>query len=368
VADDQVPERRPGRHQVVSSLASGPAWRPAAWWPWTTAALTLGALAAAIALAPPASAAPVTGLTWLLFVGSSVHVAATGWLYTQPEVRAYARQHRARLVRLPVALILGSAVAAALISPALMAWCLLPYYAWQFFHFQKQNIGMAALAASASRIASPRPAERRAMITAGCAGIAGLIAHPGLLQLRVGPGLSGLYPAAAAVFAGAAVAGAVALARRPARERAFSFCVIYLSSLCFWIPVFVFGSPYAAVGGMTIAHGLQYLLLVGMVAAAEGQRPGRAPRLAAFCNIALAGGAVLGAASHLHGAAPAGRLLFGAYLGAAMAHFVIDAGLWRLRDPFPRAFLASRVPSLVPGGQDRFPITPVRPTMHRQPI
>lgn len=41
-------------------------------------------------------------------------------------------------------------------------------------------------------------------------------------------------------------------------------------------------------------------------------------------------------------------LLFGAYPGAVMAHFMIDAGLWRLRDPFPRAFLARHVPSLVP--------------------
>jgi hypothetical protein len=32
-----------------------------------------------------------------------------------------------------------------------------------------------------------------------------------------------------------------------------------------------------------------------------------------------------------------------------MAHFVIDASLWRLRDPFPRAFLAARVPGLLPG-------------------
>ncbi|MCW2930448.1 MAG: hypothetical protein JWM19_1410 [Actinomycetia bacterium] len=35
------------------------------------------------------------------------------------------------------------------------------------------------------------------------------------------------------------------------------------------------------------------------------------------------------------------------YLGVVMAHFVIDAGLWRLRDPFPRRFLASRVPYLL---------------------
>jgi len=30
-----------------------------------------------------------------------------------------------------------------------------------------------------------------------------------------------------------------------------------------------------------------------------------------------------------------------------MAHFVIDAGVWRLRDEFPRRFLAERLPALV---------------------
>ncbi len=313
--------------------------------------LTLGAVATAVALAPPASAPPGRALAWLLFVGSSVHVASTGWLYTRPEVRGYARQRPARLVLLPAALVLTSAAAAAVVPPATLAWGLLPYYAWQFFHFQKQNLGLAALAASSQRAASLRPAERRAIMTAGYAGIAGLVAHPGLLQLRISaPGLTGLYPAAATLFAGAVGAGLAAAARRPEGDRSLGFLVVYLISLGFFLPVFAFRSPYAAVGGMTIAHGLQYLLLLGLVAAGRREASGRALRLAVLANIALAGGAALAAASHLHGAvAAAGRLAFGAYLGAVMAHFVIDASLWRLRDPFPRAFLAARVPGLLAG-------------------
>ncbi len=318
-------------------------------WLLGTLTVTLAAFAAAIALAPPASAPPVRGLAWLLFVGSSVHVASTGWLYTLPEVRGHARQHRAKLVLLPAALILATAVLAAALSPAAMAWCLLPYYAWQFFHFQKQNLGMAALAASSRRAISLRPVERRALMTAGYAGIAGLVAHPGLLQLRLNPSLGPMYPAAATVFAGAVAVGVIAVARRPGGGVAYR--AVYLTSLCFFGPVFAFGSPYAAVGGMTIAHGLQYLLLVGLVAAGNGQLPGRAIRLAILCNVALIGGAALSAASHLHGAPLAGRLAFGGYLGAVMAHFVIDASLWRLRDPFPRAFLSSRVPGLLPAAR-----------------
>ena len=53
--------------------------------------------------------------------------------------------------------------------------------------------------------------------------------------------------------------------------------MVYGTSLCFVVPVFAFRSPYAAVGGMTIAHGLQYLLLIGLVAG--GDRGGRSRRL-----------------------------------------------------------------------------------------
>jgi hypothetical protein len=348
VAADAVIET-PGAGTSVTGRLSVPRV-----WLAGTVVLTLGAFAAAIVLAPPASTPPARGLAWLLFVGSSVHVASTGWLYTLPDVREHVRQHRTRLVLLPAALIVASAGLAAALPAATVTWCLLPYFAWQFFHFQKQNLGLTALAASSQRAAPLRPAERRALMTAGYAGIAGLITHPSVLQLRLSPGLGRLYPAAAAVFAVAVATGITLVARRPGGGVAYR--AVFLVSQCFFAPVFLFRSPYAAVGGMTIAHGLQYLLLVGLVA---GGRPrvGRAIRLAILGNIAVIGGAALSAASHLHGAAPAGRLLFGAYLGAVMAHFVIDASVWRLRDPFPRAFLASRVPGLAPARPPRAEIT-----------
>lgn len=269
---------------------------PARVWLWLTVALTGGAFA--VALAPPASAAPGRGLAWVLFAGSSAHVASTGWLYTLSDVRAYAASRPPRLRWVPAALLPSGALAATLLPPASFAWLLLPFFGWQFFHFAKQNLGMAALAALSAGVLPPRPAERRAL-----------------------------------------------LARRPAAQRPAGYSVMYLMALLFSLPVFVFASSYAAVGGMTAAHGMQYLLLVGLVAAGSGNR---LARLAVLCNVALLGGAALERASHLHGAASAERLLFGAYLGAVMAHFVIDAGLWRLRDPFPRAFLARHVPSLVP--------------------
>jgi hypothetical protein len=354
-AIDVLPRPR-SRASEPSQEALAPARGVGRWdapnrWLAATVVLTIGALALAVVMAPPRSASAGLGLGWLLFVGSSVHVAGTGWLYTLDEVRAHALRHQARYVWAPVGLVVGGATASLAFPPLVLAWLLAPYFAWQFVHFQKQNLGMAALAASSRRLAGLKPAERRALSVAGLAGVAGLVARPGLLQLRIDPGLGALFPVAVTVFAAAVVAGVALLARRPGADRPAGFCVVYLTSLCFSLPVFVFRSPYAAVGGMTIAHGLQYLLLVGLVAASGPRGKGRLLRLAALGNVALIGGVALNVASHLHGGDAAARCVFGAYLGVVMAHFVIDAGLWRLRDPFPRQFLSSRVPYLVAPGR-----------------
>jgi hypothetical protein len=160
-----------------------------------------------------------------------------------------------------------------------------------------------------------------------------------------------VFDIAGLIFVGAVATGFTALCRRPAPDRPPGFSVVYGGSLLFSLPIFVFGSPYAAVGGMTVAHGLQYLVLVGLIAG-RGRGAARGLRVVALGNVALLGGILLSAASHLHNSAPAGRLLFGAYLGAVMAHFVIDAGLWRMRDHFPKMFMARYLPFLVPSGPD----------------
>ena len=349
-------------------------------WVWTTVLVTAGALVSAVILAPPAGTPPLRALTWLLFVGSSVHVASTGWLFTLPAVRAYARHHTLRCLWVPVGLVGLGVTAAAVASPAMFRWLLMPFFGWQFWHYQKQNIGVMALAASAEGVAPLVPAERRPLQLAGASAIAALAARPGLLGLRVAPVAHALFPLAGAAYAIAVGAGFAAIAMRPRRRRTAGFCATYAISLFFAIPVFCASSPYAAVGGMTVAHGLQYLLLVSLAASADRRsRTYPIARLALLANISLIGGAALNWASHLHNALLPERLVFGAYVGIVMAHFVIDAGLWRMRDPLARHFVATHLPYLVPAVAERqrqwaversSPSTAsrTRPPMDRQPI
>jgi hypothetical protein len=320
-------------------------------WLWSTVAVTAVSFAFAIERAPAPGVTPARGLTWLLFIGSSVHVASTGWLFTFPDVRSQTRSHRGRYLVAPAVLVATAAATATVLSARQLAVALLAYFGWQFLHYQKQNLGLVALAASSQRVTSPARAERRAVMATGWSGIVALIARPGLLQLDLAPHCR-WYPAiplalAAGTFAIAGVSGIVTLFRRPAAQRPSGYVAVYLLALGFPTPIFVFSSPYAAVGGMTLAHGLQYLLLVAMVATGPRDRRASATRLTVLATAALMGGAALNLASHLHTGGSIDRAVYGAYLGAVMAHFVVDAGLWRLRDPAPRAFLNSRVPGLL---------------------
>ncbi|WP_344446955.1 hypothetical protein [Kitasatospora nipponensis] len=319
-------------------------------WLYGTVLLTLACYAVTIAFAPAAGHPPAAALGTLLFLGTSVHVASTAWFWTVGAVRRHMLASPGRYLVAPAVLVAGSALLAAALPAAAFGWVLPGFLAWQFFHFQKQNLGLAALAATSYGAGGLSRSERRAVTGAGLAGIVGLLARPGLLQLGVDPRLEPLRPFAAAGYGLCVLAGLALLVRRPRGRRPVPFVLVQLLCLLFFLPAFCFDSPYAAVAGLTAAHGYQYLVIMGLVAAG-GRRAGldRLLSLALLLNIALLLGTGLNLASHLHGAsAPGGRALYGGYLGLVAAHFVVDAGLWRLRDAFPRAFLADRLPYLVP--------------------
>lgn len=306
--------------------------------PWLVIAVT------AAGITVPAIAAPGLGLTWLLFVGSSVHVASTGALFTFADVRRHARANPKRYLVAPLALTAVAAGAAAVLSTGAL---LLGFFGWQLWHYQQQNLGLAALAARATRRPPLTKADRRCIRATAVAGIFGLLAHPQVTQLVATP----LPPAArtAATAASwllmtAALATTATRTRRPTAATA-----VRVLAVAFPLPLLLTTSPYAALGGMTLAHGLQYLLLVGLVLAGPRGTTAR-PRLAESTLIltgvlALAG--ALAAASHLHHGPSTTRAVFGVYLGVVMTHFVVDAGLWRLRDPFPRQWLGERLPGLL---------------------
>ncbi|HVS69195.1 MAG TPA: hypothetical protein VHE56_11630 [Mycobacteriales bacterium] len=298
-------------------------------------------------LAAASAGQPPTALAWLLFVGSSVHVGATAGMFGFAEVRQHAATRKRRYLVAPLALVAGGAVLAAVTPSREVSVLLLGYFAWQLVHYQKQNLGLAALAAAAAGARSLTKIERRALSLTAAAGALELALRPHLLQLRLAdPDGSWVGPArglALVGYLGAVVAGLTAVLARTSGQRPASLVVLYLIGLAFPAPIFLFATPYATVGVLTIAHGLQYLLITGIVVGGP-DRMSRPTRLAAFAGVALGLGLAFNHASHWHTGGSLARAGYGAYLGVVMTHFVVDGGLWRLRDPFPRRFVGSRLP------------------------
>lgn len=310
---------------------------------------SVAAMVVAAQFAPSAGAAPDHALGSLLVVGASMHVAATLLLFQFAEVRRHAGGHPRRYVFAPVTLVVIGALTASLLPTSTLRYPLLAYFGWQFTHYQKQGLGIAALAASSYRVSGLSIAERRLILAAGWVSVARLMLNPSLLQLPPTAlrSVHTLNLLAAVAFAIVAAAGVVMFARRDGRHRPPGVVAAYLLALLFPLPMFLFTSPYPAVAGMTIAHGLQYLVLVGMVTVGPATARPTAERLLMLLTGVLFVGVALNLASHLHSGGPIARAGYGAYLGLVMTHFVVDAGLWRLSDEFPRRFLTSRLPTLL---------------------
>jgi hypothetical protein len=319
---------------------------------WSVVMITVGAIVVTAVAAPAAGAAPAVPLAWLLFLGSSVHVAATLALFSFSSVRTHARSHPARYLVAPMAL-LASAVAGCLLLPAAtMSIVLLGVFAWQLWHYQKQNLGLASLAVVAAGLPSLSRVERRCVLASGVAGVLALLARPSVLQVvawrPTASAASGARDAAALVLAASAAVAVGSVARRGLRMR--PALAVYMIAVVFPTPLLLTSSPYTAIGGLTLAHGLQYLLLVGhvVVGPPSDRLPYAGATRSAIVAIVVTTAGLLAAASHLHNSGESiARVIFGAYLASLMAHFLVDAGLWRLRDPFPRRWLSQRLPQLL---------------------
>lgn len=274
----------------------------------------------------------------LLLFGYTAHLACTAWFATLPDFRGYARTRPATFVVAPCVLVVASVAVCTTLPSAALDRALLAFFAWQFWHFHRQNLGLAALAARASGAGALSRGERRALTVTGGAGVAGLMLAPQLLALPM-DGSAPLRAVAFAVWVAAALAG-LAIVRRPP-----AFLGVYAFALLFFAPTFLFSNPYLAIAGLTIAHSWQYLFLMSLVAGPPAPRSAAGP--AALFAVAIVGGAAMAAiADRPHGGGLLPDALFGLYLGLVMTHFVADAAIWRMGAGFGRRLVATRLPYL----------------------
>lgn len=282
------------------------------------------------------AAVAVTTVPWLLAVGLSQgtppgerhlivvlnvwlgvpHVATTIALYADRELRPMMREPRYWSV--PLALVTGCAALAAT-GRAGMDLLLIVNSLWALHHFAKQNLGMVAFTQRARREPGPSPLDRRVIVATG---IAAMFGFQAVMLPQLGYHTTDTEPLRLVGAAILAVCGVMAW-RSAARGP-------MLVAVLFFTPLFLGISLFSAVVAYGAAHGAQYLLMTGTIAK-------RGARTAVVFVVSLvAGGWLLRYGSSDQG------WLYGAVIGATLAHFVIDAGVWKMTTPEKRDYMRTR--------------------------
>lgn len=285
---------------------------------WLVLATTLPAFIVIGATAASGLELPAETMT-LLF--GTAHVPLTFGMYADPDLRPFLRAHPARCFAAPILLMLVFGTVYEVAPREVLQLVIAGFVCWQLHHFAKQNVGMLSFWCRANGLAGSDQTERRLIVATGVAGMLGIAP---LLPSYAG----GRLPFAQALWVTGAVlllVVGVVMVRRAELERRLPLLAVAV----FFLPLFLFPSnPAAAILGFGAAHGAQYYLMVGHLAA---PRRWLFPVLASF--------AVVG---YLLMTAPSAGWWRGVVTGVTMAHFVVDAGMWRMKDPERRAYLTSR--------------------------
>ena len=304
---------------------------------------------------PEAQGRPMATII-LLFIASQAHVGASFYFYTDGDMRSFMLRQRPKrflagvlgiIVAYPAASLLVSRIPEGELQLSL-AFLLISFYsAWQVHHYSRQSRGILSFLGKAES-APLSPTESRALSLTALAGIVGVLgfSYPAARHLQT---VVGFLPT---VSLGLMAAGWLVWFASLIRERPQHSWRRHLAmalTLAFFFPLYFFDDIFPAFFSFATAHGLQYFVFMGMVSRprsraatslghSEAPQPGTRLQKWRPAITMVACGILIGA---LILTVP---LAVG--LGIVMAHFVLDAGVWKLSEPFQRNYMAERFPFL----------------------
>lgn len=280
--------------------------------------------------------APVNGLIYVVWIAAGYsHVMSTVWFGLDTDYHPLIARNKARMLG-SLAVLPAAMAAIALASLAAASWAYAAYTLWLAHHYNRQNFGLVAFAAANDRL-GPMPREVGWMFNlTTVAGAIRLVAMPTIYPGGISPFGNPIFAyygqiVAALFMAAALILLAVIIWRHKAIRRSPLVLVFLGIGFAFYLPALVSGPNSVSFWPYAIAYGLQYLLMMGVVS--RGSRLGLAG-LGIAAGIAL----VLGMLVYSMSAAPWAQL----YVGVVMWHFLVDARLWRLRDPLVRTVVMKR--------------------------
>lgn len=293
--------------------------------------------------------------TALLFLGTA-HVPGTIFFYMDREFAPIIKAHKSRYIYFPIALTITTGVLFAFAGTVVQGFMLLGYWAWQAFHYGRQNTGIYSFAAIGTR-GTPADRPEKTIIDLGT--YCGILGTFKILGMGVAPNylhgvFESLYRIGGVAFV-LLIPASVVVYVRHLKQTTPLLTIFYFTLVCFFLPVFLSTNVNVAFFSYAMAHGVQYILFMTVVSlnfdpqgASKRWQLGSAAKL--FVVIGFVGFLFYQAnnvktfaffAAHTK-LLTLGDFIIGAVLGATMAHFVIDAGAWKLSQALQRKYIGKR--------------------------
>ena len=285
----------------------------------------------------------------VVVAAGALSIVVNGPHYASTIVRAMRHDRRAKLVLAVVSVVAVVAIVAAHLYPALLAVLFTAYLTWSPWHYATQNHGIGLLMLGRAGGPHATKNERRALKAAhiGLAVSAIIAIHSGPREpflWRIGFPLSAGIPAAAIAATIAVVVGGTVLwrlrCRGAPRSGIIAISVLLLTSaVWFSLPaaLTLSGSLVYAGGAAALLHGAQYLWVTSFV---EGRlafvQDRRFDGLAWAATIGALGVALFTMVPWLVSKALGFDLIISLLILQAVVnlhHFVVDAFVWKWRDP-----------------------------------
>lgn len=291
--------------------------------------------------------------TVFLFLGTA-HVPATLFFYLDKNFSGTVRKHPARYIYVPLLLIVVTGLLFAFANTITQAFVLLLYWSWQAFHYGRQNIGIYAFASIAETGTGPRKEEKLAiefgtiLAILGTFKILGTAVAPNYLHSA----FDLFYRVGLVAFFAVPVFSLVVYIKF-FRHTTFLKSCLFFTSVFFFAPVFISTDNNIGFLSYAIAHGLQYIIFMTVISATTGEatQSYSYKSLVQFAVLLLIVGFAFWRVNDLRefeivkstwAYARVADFLFGAVLGATMAHFVVDADAWRLSIESRREYIKKR--------------------------
>ncbi len=278
-----------------------------------------------------------------LFLGTA-HVPATLFFYTDRNFSHIIRQDKARYIYFPLALTIGAGLLVAFSDIKMQAYLFLTFWAWQAFHYGRQNLGIYSFTSIAQGRGAPAKLEKLAIDLTTLCGILGTfrILGMGVAPENLRGAIDLLYQVGKYGYF-VVIVFSLYVFLKNFRRTTWLKAVFFWTLVLFFLPIYLSNDINVTFLSYAIAHGLQYIIFMGIVSLSAEQ--GERARAARYRNaLKLTGLMILLGLLFYHSdalrsyefvksnglLARSFDFLFGAVLGATMAHFVIDAGAWRL--------------------------------------